>query len=171
MCILHKTLTLKHMEKKTHWKKLTNPNYMGSYSLQPEEELTLTIDYVMKEIVKGDKGKEQECVVMYFEGNTKPMILNKVNAKTITKIYGTPYIEDGAGKKITIISKQVDAFGEQVDALRIKPVKPTKPTLNKEMPAYQKAVDHLKGSGTVADIEKQYVLTEEIKTQLQDDAI
>lgn len=28
------------MENLTHWKKLTNPDYLGAYALQPGEDLT-----------------------------------------------------------------------------------------------------------------------------------
>ena len=49
------------------------------------------------------------------------MIMNKTNCKIIEKIYGTPYIEDWIGKKIQIyVQKGVKAFGEIVDALRIR---------------------------------------------------
>lgn len=105
---------------KTHWKKLTNPDYIGSYALLPGEEKVLTIKRVSNEIVTGSDGKKEECQVAYFMEDEKPMILNKTNMKTIERIYKTPYVEDWAGKKITIYSEKVKAFGEVVDALRIK---------------------------------------------------
>jgi hypothetical protein len=48
------------------------------------------------------------------------MIINKTNAKIITKILDTPYIEHWAGKSIIIYAAKVRAFGETVDALRVK---------------------------------------------------
>ena len=39
------------MSDKTHWKKLTNPNYLGSYAFQPGEEKTVTIKEVKRELV------------------------------------------------------------------------------------------------------------------------
>jgi hypothetical protein len=103
----------------THWKKLTNPNYIGSEILQPNQELKLTIEKVQKEQVKTAEGT-QECIVAYFKGGQKGMIINKTNAKIITKILDTPYIEQWAGKSIIIYSAKVRAFGEMVDALRVK---------------------------------------------------
>jgi hypothetical protein len=156
------------METKTHWKKLVNPNYLGSYSLNPGQELILTIKSVVREMVIGDKGKKQECTVVYFQENVKPMILNRLNSKVITKIYGTPYIEDWAGKKIQIFSDLIEAFGEMVEALRIRPFEPKieKLTLTQEMPAFEEAKKYIKAGGKIEDIEKKYVLSKEIKTAL-----
>lgn len=110
---------------KTHWKKLQNPNYLGAYELQPGQELTLTIAKVQEELVIGSDGKKENCSVMHFaEKGVKPMILNVTNSKTIAKLYGSPYVEDWAGKSIIIYSAEVKAFGEIVEALRIRPYLP-----------------------------------------------
>jgi DNA-directed RNA polymerase subunit RPC12/RpoP len=104
----------------THWKKLTNPNYLGSYSLENGEDMIVTIDYVAEELVIGPDGKKENCVVAHFTEGCKPMILNTTNLKTIAKIYKTPYVENWHGKKIQLYSASVKAFGETVDALRIR---------------------------------------------------
>lgn len=114
----------------THWKKLTNPDYLGAYSLENGEDLTLTISYVRVEKVTGPDGKREDLPVAHFSetkvGNSeiKPMILNTTNMKRIAQLYNTPYIENWAGKKITIYIEQVSAFGSIVDALRIRPIVP-----------------------------------------------
>jgi hypothetical protein len=108
----------------THWKKLTNPNYIGSHDLQPGQELKLTIESVSQEMIKGTDGKEEMAIVALIKGAKKPMILNKTNCKIIAKIHDTPYIEQWSGKDIIIYSAKVKAFGEMVEALRIKNVKP-----------------------------------------------
>ena len=110
---------------KTHWRKCQNPKYLGSYELLPGQELTLTISKADTEMVEGSDGKTEECLVAHFvEKNFKPMIINIENSKIIEEIYGTPYIEDWVGKKITVYSKKVKAFGKLVDALRIRPFIP-----------------------------------------------
>jgi hypothetical protein len=103
----------------THWKKLTNPHYVGSHDLQPNQEIKVTFEKVVKEQVKTAEGT-QECVVGYFVGGSKPMILNKTNMKIITKILETPYIEQWIGKSIILYTAKIRAFGEMVDALRVK---------------------------------------------------
>jgi len=52
----------KQEQQVTHWKKLTNPNYIGAEILQPCQELKVTIDKVVKEQVKTAEGT-QECIV------------------------------------------------------------------------------------------------------------
>lgn len=105
----------------THWKKLTNPDYLGAYAFQRGEEKLVTIDRVRQELVTGPEGKKSECIVAHFkQPGIKPMILNHTNAKTIERLCGTPYIEEWAGKSVVLIVSKVQAFGEQVDAVRVK---------------------------------------------------
>lgn len=108
----------------THWKKLTNPNYLGAYSLEDGKDIVLTIRTVAKEPVIGADGKTEDCIVCHFVENVKPMILNSTNCKTISKVTGTPYIEEWAGNRIRIGVERVKAFGDVVDALRVKKSKP-----------------------------------------------
>ena len=108
---------------KTHWKKTFNPDYIGAYVLEPGEEKTVTITKVVNEMVVGQNGKKEECTVAYLQ-NEKPFILNRTNCKTITKLYDTPYIEEWSGKSVIIYADKVNAFGEQVEALRIRMRRP-----------------------------------------------
>jgi hypothetical protein len=109
----------------THWKKLHNPDYLGAYALDPGKDLIVTIKTVAVEKVVGPDGKKEECMVMRFqEQNAKPMIVNSTNAKTIEKLYKTPYIEEWKGRKIQLFVDKVKAFGEIVDALRVRPYLP-----------------------------------------------
>lgn len=105
---------------KTHWKKLTNPNYLGAYSLDEGQELILTIKNAQEETVIGTDGKKDNCVVCHWYENEKPMILNKTNMKTIEELYKTPYVEEWNGKKVQIYTEKVKAFGAVTDALRIR---------------------------------------------------
>lgn len=113
--------------KKTHWKLLSDTNYLGSYSFNDEvKEITVTILDVKSEEVTNPVGKKEVCRVAYFAEtevngiDVKPMILNKTNCERIEKLYGTPYIEDWAGKRVIIMKTMTDFAGEKVDCLRIK---------------------------------------------------
>lgn len=110
---------------KTNWKKLMNPDYLGAYSLDNGDgnysEITATIQYVKVENVTGPDGKKEDCAVAHFtERSLKPMILNATNMKTLEKLFKSKYIEDWAGRKIIIGVESVKAFGDVVDALRIR---------------------------------------------------
>jgi hypothetical protein len=108
----------------THWKKLDNPDYIGAYAFQPNEEKIVTIKKVRREMVTGAEGKREECTVVYFEENEKPLILNATNGKTIQKIAGTGYIEQWEGVRIALKVETVKAFGDVVDAVRVSKKKP-----------------------------------------------
>lgn len=108
------------MDDKTHWKLLVNPDYIGAYWLPPGEDVTVTIDYVVREVITGTGGKKEECSVAHLKGGVKPFILNMTNSKAIAKLYG-PYIEDWAGKKITLFASTAKLAGEVVECLRIRP--------------------------------------------------
>lgn len=103
----------------THWRKLDNPDYLGAYAFEPNEEKVLTIRAVMRKLVKGAEGKEEECTIVYFAEPEKPMILNATNAKEITRRAGSPYIENWAGVRIVVGVERVKAFGDVVDAVRV----------------------------------------------------
>ena len=112
---------------KTHWKKLENQYYLGAYALQPNQDLIVQIKSVgQEEVYNPTNNKKETCTVAHFmDQKIKPMILNVTNCKTISKLYDTPYIEDWAGKYISIYIAKVKAFGETVDALRIRSKVPT----------------------------------------------
>jgi hypothetical protein len=104
----------------THWKKLTDPRFIGSHDLQPGQEVKITFKSINKEMIDGADGKKEECIVATLDGAKKPMILNKTNCKIITKVLDTPYVEEWSGKSVLIYAAKVKAFGEMVLALRVK---------------------------------------------------
>lgn len=106
-------------QEKTHWKRLTNPDYIGAYWLPEGQDVTVTIDYVVREMITGTGGKKEECTVAHLQG-VKPFILNTTNSKTIAKLYG-PYIEDWAGKQITLFASTAKLAGDTVECLRVRP--------------------------------------------------
>lgn len=155
-------------ETKTHWKVLTNPNYIGAYSMPTDgSNIVLTIKNVVREKVKGEGGKEEECTVAYFTEDSKPMILNRTNCKAISAAYKTPYIEEWAGCKVEITVANVKVAGEMMEALRILPKVPAnkKMELKKGSAAFTKAVEYIKGGGDIAKIKDKY----EVSTETEKD--
>ena len=104
----------------THWKRLINPDYLGAYSLEPGQDMVLTIRQVRREMITGTGGKQEECTVCHWQENQKPMILNRTNCKTISKVVGSPYIEKWAGHRIQIYATTTRMAGETVECLRIR---------------------------------------------------
>ena len=108
---------------KHHWKQLINPDYIGAYTLNGQKEMNITIIKVVREMVTGNGGKKEECTVAKLK-DMKPFILNRTNSKTITKLAGSPYIEDWEGLTITVYATTTSAAGETVECLRVRPMLP-----------------------------------------------
>lgn len=108
---------------KTHWRKIIDTNYLGSFDLDNGahgyNEMQVTIKDVKRETVKTQQGSSTE-LVLHFEGDTKPMILNVTNSKTISKLLKTDYIEEWVGNEILIGVDNVKAFGEVMPAIRVR---------------------------------------------------
>lgn len=102
-----------------------NPNYLGNWDIEtPNREITVTITKIVDEKVAGNSGREDVCTVAYFKEDFKPMILNITNKKRLFKLYKTKDTDNLVGKRITITTERVKAFGDIYDALRIKPTVP-----------------------------------------------
>lgn len=138
---------------KHHWKVQFNYDYMGSYSLPDGKDVILTIRETKKEQVIGQNGKKEECFVCYFEESDKPMILNRTNCKTIEKIHRSPYIEDWPGLRVQIGIDKVNAFGETVDALRIRNIKPA-PAQPRD---YSSQIAALRACTTLTELQQVYM--------------
>lgn len=114
---------------KTHYKNFYNPNYLGGYSIEPGKELIATISSAIVEEVVGQGGKKEDCFVLHFAEDIKPMILNKTNSKAISKVAGSPYVEDWAGTRIQIYFDPSIKFGrETVGGLRVRETAPKEET-------------------------------------------
>ena len=112
---------------KTHWKKVvSDPNYIGEADFRDGEEKILTIDRVnASETVKTAEGSSKKAVLHFRESGVKPMILNVARSKNIEKVAGSPYFEDWPGVKIQLyIEHNIKAFGEIVNAVRVRPYAP-----------------------------------------------
>lgn len=109
----------------THWKSQVNPDYLGAYAIPPNQTLILTIKSATKELVPSPNGDRKECLVIHFmEANVKPMVCNRTNGKNIQKALKTPYIEEWMGKKIELYVSKVKAFGDTMDAIRVRDYAP-----------------------------------------------
>lgn len=135
---------------KTHWKKLVNADYLAFCDLNGD--LNVKIVSVGREMVKGQNGKQEECTVARLAGQ-KPFIVNRTNAKIISKLVKSPYIEDWTGKTITLFQTYTSVAGEQVECLRVRP------TLPKEVDntaAIQAEIDQLKTCKTIQELQACY---------------
>ena len=155
-------------DNKTHWRKLAPSNYLGAWDI--EKDTPVTIASIKQEMVKPNaNAPEEECVIMHLKEFNKPMIVNKTNLKSIEKATGTAFIEEWVGKRITLFSKSIRAFGQQMDAIRVRqsaPKKKAKPKLIDT--AFENAYKMLiEGKAKLRDFNR-YELTENQKQTLKE---
>lgn len=167
------------MENLTHYRKLRDPNYIGAYELMPSEgetiELVVTIEGVKKEELKN--AEKNQGMVLYLRGH-KPMIVNSVNAKSITAALGSPFVEHWIGKQITLYVVKIKAFGEFMEALRVRKEAPAVvlPDLPVNSKTHLATVAAIKDKKTTLEdglsfLRSKYNLSDEIIKTLEDAAI
>lgn len=166
------------MENKTHYKKLKDPNYIGAFELMNGDgttnEIVVTIEGAKKEELKN--AEKNQGLVLYLKGH-KPMIVNSVNAKAITKALGSPFVEDWTGKSITLFVIKIRAFGENMEALRVRDVAPKiqLPELPLNSKTHLSTVEAIKTKKTtvsdgLAFLQTKYIVSQEIINTLEDAA-
>lgn len=86
---------------------------------------TVTITKVEAGVLENHRAKKKDKKpVVWFKGASKPLALNKTNAKTIAALYGNDTTA-WLGKAITIYPTQTSFGNEQgIDCIRVKPEKP-----------------------------------------------
>ena len=154
---------------KVHWKKQFNYDFMGSYSLPDGKDVVLTIKETKKDKVANTTGKKEECFVVYFKESDKPMILNRTNCKTLEKIFKTPFIDEWIGKKVQLGIDTVSAFGESVEALRIRPILPkdkVKVELTPTHAKWSEALAYIAKGGKIEGLLGSYTISEENQAKL-----
>lgn len=163
---------------KTHYKKLRDVNYIGAFELMPEDgktiEIVVKITGVKKEELKN--AEKNQGMVLYLEGQ-KPMIVNSVNAKAITEVAGSPYVEDWIGKLITLYVVKIRAFGEDMETLRVRKEPPViTASLPEFLPTnknWNTALEKIKSGETTLEkslevIRGNYYISEETIKLMQD---
>ena len=113
--------------KKTHWRKLAGKHNLVGEMLN-NKDVTLTILKAVNEnVINIQKTKKNDGepvydkkAVLYFVGTDQKLILNTTNMKSISKVLGTPFIEDWENRQITLTPLHGKFFGEMQDVIRIK---------------------------------------------------
>ena len=154
----------------THWKKLRNKVYLGSWDFEPNEVKTLTIQSADSEKITGffgGKMNEEMGVVLRFS-DAKPMILNVTNSEAITKALGTPQIEEWVGKRIQAKVEEVRAKGSWTEGIRIIPKPAALPEMHPQHDNWSGAKLAIKEkSATIADVKRKYTLSKENQKLLE----
>ncbi|HWR94122.1 MAG TPA: hypothetical protein VN192_02860 [Flavobacterium sp.] len=165
---------------KTHYRKVFKSDHLGIADLEDLIEegkrLVFTVKEVKQEYGASVAGKKIDANIAYFKEPIKPLVLNATNSKIMKSFNNnSPFVEDWKNTVIELyIDPNVKMKGDTVGGVRIKPTRPAiaKPELIPTMvDEWKRAIAHLKGSGTIDDIKKRYVLSVANENILKDATI
>ncbi|MGL6120669.1 MAG: hypothetical protein ACRC0V_09210 [Fusobacteriaceae bacterium] len=161
---------------KTHIRKMQNNNYMGEWDLPIENNgcKIFTIKEITSAEVIGNNNQKSIKSLIYFLEHQKPLVLNATNRKSITSAIQSPYIEDWIGKKIELFRyPKLKAFGETMDAIRVKnilPIPPELPLLDSKHKSFDAAVNAVKSkTNTREQIALKYRLSDEFLKAIENE--
>ena|SRR6186713_2676724 len=87
-----------------------------------EDGMILTIKGVKMETLKSDDGDEDK-VILYFQEDIKPMVLNRTNSQLLGVVTGAKNAGEAKGKQVVVYNDATVSFGGRVTGgLRIKKV-------------------------------------------------
>lgn len=79
--------------------------------------------YIAPNTLKSADGRQIDKPTLKFKGKEKLLVLCKTNQSVIHFVTGDPPGEKWIGKKLTLQPRIVEAFGDQVVAIRVIPPK------------------------------------------------
>lgn len=156
---------------KTHYRKAFNSPCLAAVDLVGP--IQVTIDRVKLEPNPTKQSKDLFNVVYFSEREIrpgeklKPMMLNATNSKMLTKITGSPFIEDWAGTRITIKPVSGIRFGrDTVDGLRIFEAEQESPPTDEQLALIQECRER----GAITPEQEMFIssgkLTEKLAARL-----
>lgn len=151
---------------KTHWRKLQDNKYLGAYAIAEGADLVVTIKDVKRELIDASEGHVEDACVAYLEGGLLPWIVNITNAKSIARLYGE-FIEDWAGKTVTLYKDQTKLDGEIVDCIRVRAERPSPPPKPISDARFNQALAQVQaGEYTVEKLRERFILSEAQEAKL-----
>jgi hypothetical protein len=100
--------------------------YLKSSDVKAKAKIA-TISSLETEAVGQDK---EEKPVLYFEGDVKPMVVNRTNFEELEAAFGDS--DEWPGHKVEIYCAPTSYQGKRVDGIRLKPIVP-KPAAKDEL--------------------------------------
>jgi len=94
-------------------------NYLKAADIG-DRQITLTIDDIKQEELSNPQTNQRQMKpVVYFRRVKKGLVLNVTNSRVIEHVYGEE-MDDWIGKDITLFTREVEARGETVWAIRVR---------------------------------------------------
>nr|WP_313470807.1 hypothetical protein [Stenotrophomonas geniculata] len=160
------------MSDMTHYRKVFDSPYLSAADIV--EPVVLTVARVTQEADKTKKTKDVFNTAYFQEREIrpgeklKPMILNATNSKMMDRLTGTPFIEDWAGKRITVYVDNNVKFGrETVEGLRIRAAAERRTLTPEAASVWANAKDAYRRDGNLDKVLSRYDMSQEHIEQLK----
>jgi hypothetical protein len=124
-----------------HWRLMMSSEKHHAAELNGKDH-DVEIERVIQGEYKDHLGKKIKKPDLYFKGKAKPLGLNATNAKTIAKLCGSNDTARWIGKVITIYPTITEAYGEQVECIRVRPKLPANGNTPRTKAANENAATH-----------------------------
>jgi len=131
--------------------------WLASEDILDKGDVTVTIEacHAVQE-AEFEGGRKEDVYTLSFVGAKKQLVLNSTNRKTLVKLYGTN-VSDWKGKPVTLwVDRNVRAFGEIRNGIRIRPTVPKQQPKKVEQPK----PDAFSFEGLVASLDEATTLIE-----------
>lgn len=101
-----------------HYRLMYPSEYLNAADLHGKDTV-VTIEKVEIEEVPDPQGKKATKPVLYFKGAKKRLPLPKTAAKVVAALHG-PDTDGWVGKKVTLYPTTCQAFGQEVECVRVR---------------------------------------------------
>ena len=110
-----------------HYKDYFKSSALNDSDFGGDKDTTVKIVSI-QEMTLQTKDGEKVYLCAALEGHDKPFRLNSTICKSIKKAFKSPILDDWIGKYIAVyVQRDLKAFGELHDVLRVRPVAPKPP--------------------------------------------
>lgn len=109
--------------------KMIESKYIKTGDIEADGEdaqLDLTIADVRQEDLRVDGGETKSKWICHFEELERGLVLNTTNTKKLAELCGSELSENWPGKRVRLYVTPVQFRGEEVNAIRIKAVRPSR---------------------------------------------
>ena len=103
------------------------------------KDVTKTIKAVKLEELEGVDGTKKAKVIVYFSDSQKMWVMPRTCGESLRVMFGKE-TNNWIGKRVTLFSKKVDSFGEEVDAVRVKGSPDIKEPMKEVVPRGRKKI-------------------------------
>ena len=104
-----------------------------------DREVTKTIGAVKLEDLEGVDGTKKQKVIVTFKDAKKQWVMPRTCGEALRLMFGKE-TNAWTGKRVTLYSRKVDSFGEEVDAVRVRGSPDIKAPIKEVVPRGRKKI-------------------------------